>query len=92
MLLFCFTCHQTNSDFVAAATQGAAAIVDGNVVPINPGEAPHMQMFIWNNLFFSLGFDISEHYRPLGGNTAAHAAAICDLRGGQVEILTTIPA
>uniref|UniRef100_A0A8D3BCA0 Clustered mitochondria protein homolog n=1 Tax=Scophthalmus maximus TaxID=52904 RepID=A0A8D3BCA0_SCOMX len=74
---------KTNSDFVAAATQGAAAIVDGNVVPINPGEAPHMQMFIWNNLFFSLGFDISEHYRPLGGNTAAHAAAICDLRGGQ---------
>lgn len=43
-----------------------------------------MQMFIWNNLFFSLGFDISEHYRPLGGNTAAHAAAICDLRGAQV--------
>ncbi|XP_022594435.1 clustered mitochondria protein homolog [Seriola dumerili] len=74
---------KTNSDFVAAATQGAVAVIDGNVMPLNPGEAPHMQMFIWNNLFFSLGFDISEHYRPLGGNTAAHAAAICDLRGAQ---------
>ncbi|KAG7224622.1 hypothetical protein INR49_011375 [Caranx melampygus] len=74
---------KTNSDFVAAATQGAMAVIDGNVMPLNPGEAPHMQMFIWNNLFFSLGFDISEHYRPLGGNTAAHAAAICDLRGAQ---------
>ncbi|XP_031713035.1 clustered mitochondria protein homolog isoform X1 [Anarrhichthys ocellatus] len=74
---------KTNSDFVAAATRGAVAVVDGNVMPLNPGEAPHMQMFIWNNLFFSLGFDISEHYSPLGGNTAAHAAAICDLRGAQ---------
>ncbi|XP_070773586.1 clustered mitochondria protein homolog [Enoplosus armatus] len=74
---------KTNSDFVAAATQGAVAIIDGNVMPLNPGEAPHTHMFIWNNLFFSLGFDISEHYRPLGGNTAAHAAAICDLRGAQ---------
>ncbi|XP_049448798.1 clustered mitochondria protein homolog [Epinephelus fuscoguttatus] len=74
---------KTNSDFVAAATRGAVAVVDGNVMPLNPGEAPHMQMFIWNNLFFSLGFDISEHYLPLGGNTAAHAAAICDLRGAQ---------
>ncbi|XP_034538961.1 clustered mitochondria protein homolog [Notolabrus celidotus] len=72
-----------NCDFVAAATQGAMAVIDGNVMPLNPGEPPHMQMFIWNNLFFSLGFDISDHYRPLGGNTAAHAAAVCDLRGAQ---------
>lgn len=81
---------QTNSDFVAAATQGAVAVIDGNIMPLNPGEAPHMQMFIWNNIFFSLGFDISDHYSPLGGNTAAHAAAICDLRGAQVEILTIV--
>uniref|UniRef100_A0A4W6F8A6 Clustered mitochondria protein homolog n=1 Tax=Lates calcarifer TaxID=8187 RepID=A0A4W6F8A6_LATCA len=74
---------KTSSDFVAAATRGAVAVIDGNVMPLNPGEAPHMQMFIWNNLFFSFGFDISEHYRPLGGNAAAHAAAICDLRGVQ---------
>lgn len=60
------------------------AVVDGNVMAINPGEEPRMQMFIWNSLFFSLGFDISDNYRPLGGNAAAHAAAICDLRGVQV--------
>ncbi|XP_028277926.1 clustered mitochondria protein homolog [Parambassis ranga] len=74
---------KTYSDFVAAATRGAVAIIDGNVMPLNPGELPHMQMFVWNNLFFSLGFDMSAHYQPLGGNTAAHAAAICDLRGAQ---------
>lgn len=61
-------------------------------MPLNPGEAPHMQMFIWNNLFFSLGFDIAEHYRPVGGNAAAHAAANCDLRGAQVENPTATPA
>lgn len=44
-----------------------------------------MQMFLWNNLFFSLGFDTSDHYEPLGGNSAAHAAALCDLRGAQVD-------
>ncbi|XP_038565524.1 clustered mitochondria protein homolog [Micropterus salmoides] len=81
---------KTNSDFVAAATRGAVAIIDGNVMPLNPGEAPHMQMFIWNNIFFSLGFDMAEHYRPLGGNTAAHAAAICDLRGAQAYVSVDI--
>ncbi|KAK2828215.1 hypothetical protein Q5P01_019249 [Channa striata] len=74
---------KTNSDFVAAATQGAVAVIDGNIMPLNPGEAPHMQMFIWNNIFFSLGFNILDNYSLLGGNTAAHAAAICDLRGAQ---------
>lgn len=83
---------QTNSDFVEAATRGAVAVIDGNVIPLNPGEAPHMQMFIWNNLFFSLGFDIAEHYLPIGGDSAAQAAALCDLRGAQVEISESIPA
>ncbi|XP_041865030.1 clustered mitochondria protein homolog isoform X2 [Melanotaenia boesemani] len=72
-----------NSCFVAAAAQGAVAVIDGNVMPLNPGELPHLHMFMWNNLFFSQGFDVSEHYRPQGGNTAAHAAAVCDLRGAE---------
>lgn len=75
---------QTNSDFVEAATRGAIAVTDGNVIPLNPGEPPHMQMFIWSNLFLSLGYDVAEHYLPLGGDSAAHAAAVCDLRGAQV--------
>uniref|UniRef100_A0A3B3H675 Clustered mitochondria (cluA/CLU1) homolog b n=1 Tax=Oryzias latipes TaxID=8090 RepID=A0A3B3H675_ORYLA len=74
---------KTNSDFVAAATQGAIAVIDGNVMPLNPREPPHLQMFVWNNLFFSQGFDLFDHYQPLGGDMAAHAAALCDLRGVQ---------
>lgn len=67
------------------------AVVDGNVMAINPGEEPRMQMFIWNSLFFSLGFDVRDHYHSLGGDAAAHAAATCDLRGVQVRMKSMEP-
>lgn len=72
---------KVHSDFVAAATRGAMAVVDGNVMAINPGEETKMQMFIWNAIFFSLGFDVRDHYRELGGDAAAFAAPINDLQG-----------
>lgn len=68
--------YQVHSDFVAAATRGAMAVVDGNVMAINPGEEPKMQMFIWNNIFFSLGFDVRDHYKDLGGDAAAFVAPV----------------
>uniref|UniRef100_A0A183J3F1 Clu domain-containing protein n=1 Tax=Soboliphyme baturini TaxID=241478 RepID=A0A183J3F1_9BILA len=64
------------SDFVAAATKGAVVVVDGNVMAINPGENPKMQMFIWNNIFFSLGFDVKDHYKDFGGDAAAFVAPV----------------
>ncbi|XP_077051857.1 clustered mitochondria protein homolog isoform X4 [Siphateles boraxobius] len=72
---------KANSDFVSTATRGAMAVVDGNVMPINPNEEPRQQMFIWNNIFFSLGFDVQDQYRDLGGEAAAHAAPVLDLNG-----------
>lgn len=72
---------KVHSDFVAAATRGAVAVVDGNVMAINPGEETKMQMFIWNNIFFSLGFDVRDHYKELGGDAAAFAAPCNDLQG-----------
>ncbi|XP_008307926.1 clustered mitochondria protein homolog isoform X2 [Cynoglossus semilaevis] len=72
---------KVHSDFTAAATRGAMAVIDGNVMAINPGEETRMQMFIWNNIFFSLGFDVRDHYRELGGDAAAHAAPTNDLNG-----------
>lgn len=81
---------KVHSDFAAAATRGAMAVIDGNVMAINPGEETRMQMFIWNNIFFSLGFDVRDHYRELGGDAAAHAAPTNDLNGvrayGAVDI------
>jgi len=70
---------QVHGDFVAAATRGAMAVIDGNVMAINPGEEAKMQMFIWNNIFFSLGFDVRDHYKELGGDAAAFVAPVCNL-------------
>lgn len=75
---------KVHSDFVAAATRGAMAVIDGNVMAINPGEDPKMQMFIWNNIFFSLGFDVRDHYKEVGGDAAAHVAPRNDLQGVRV--------
>lgn len=60
------------------------AVVDGNVMAINPGEDAKMQMFIWNNIFFSLGFDVRDHYKDLGGDAAAFVAPRNDLHGVRV--------
>ncbi|XP_021944435.1 clustered mitochondria protein homolog isoform X3 [Folsomia candida] len=72
---------KVHSDFVSAATRGAVAVIDGNIMAINPGESHKMQMFIWSNIFFSLGFDVRDHYKELGGDAAAHVAPRNDLQG-----------
>lgn len=51
---------------------------------INPGEEAKMQMYIWNNIFFSLGFDVRDHYKELGGDAAAFVAPKNDLHGVRV--------
>ena len=71
-----------HSDFVAAAVKGAMAVVDGNVMAINPADEPRTHMFIWNNIFFSLGFDVKDHYAALGGDAAAFVAPSNDLQVG----------
>ncbi|XP_026875071.2 clustered mitochondria protein homolog isoform X2 [Electrophorus electricus] len=81
---------KANSDFVSIATKGAMAVVDGDVMPINPGEEPCNQMYIWNSILFSLGFDTREHYQALGGEAAAHAASAVDLCG--VRAYSTVDA
>lgn len=82
---------QVHSDFVAAATRGAVAVIDGNVMAINPGEEAKMQMFIWNNIFFSLGFDVRDHYKELGGDAAAYVAPRNDLQGVRVYAAVDLP-
>lgn len=79
---------KVHSDFVAAAARGAQAVIDGNVMAINPGEEARMQMFIWNNIFFSLGFDVRDHYKELGGDAAAYIAPKNDLQG--VKVYNTV--
>ena len=75
---------------MSAATRGAIAVIDGNVMAINPGEDPKMQMFIWNNIFFSLGFDVRDHYKDLGGDAAAFVAPRNDLQGVKGKAIYTV--
>lgn len=67
---------KSNCDFVAASTRAAVNVINGEIVAINPGEKRKQQMFIWNNMFFSLGFDVKDHYKDLGGNAAAYSATV----------------
>ena len=73
--------YKTYSDFLSAAVRGAVSVVDGNMMPINPGECRNTHMYIYNNIFFSLGFDVKEHYLELGGDAAAYVACNHDLKG-----------
>ena len=38
MLISNVSILQVHSDFVVAATRGAVAVIDGNIMAINPGE------------------------------------------------------
>ncbi|KAF8359298.1 clu-1 [Pristionchus pacificus] len=70
-----------HSDFISASVKGAQAVVEGNVMAINPADDPKTHMYIWNNIFFSLGFDVKDHYKEFGGDAAAFAATAADLQG-----------
>uniref|UniRef100_A0A1I8J9G0 Clu domain-containing protein n=1 Tax=Macrostomum lignano TaxID=282301 RepID=A0A1I8J9G0_9PLAT len=72
---------KANSDLVAAASRAAVAVLDGHVPAINPVDPPTQRMYIWNNLFLSLGYDVKGHYADIGGDSAALAATSADLRG-----------
>ena len=51
-------------------------MVDGNIPPLNAADDKKSRMFLWNNIFFSLGFDMKEHYGEFGGDAAAYAAIV----------------
>ncbi|CAA81605.1 Clustered mitochondria protein homolog [Caenorhabditis elegans] len=73
--------YKIHADYVNAAARGVQSILDGNILAINPGEDKKTHMYIWNNIFFSLGFDVRDHYKELGGDAAAFAATSTDLQG-----------
>ena len=33
-------------------------------------------MYLWNNIFFSTGFDGRGHFKEFGGEEAGHTAAV----------------
>ncbi|KAF9426690.1 Intracellular distribution of mitochondria [Podila epigama] len=73
--------NKINADFAEAAVRGAMDVVNGNVVPLNPLEAEESHMYVYNNIFFSKGFDGRNTFEKLGGDAAAHVATGKDLEG-----------
>ncbi|KAG0305797.1 Intracellular distribution of mitochondria [Dissophora globulifera] len=73
--------NKINADFADAAVRGAMDVVNGNVVPLNPLEAEESHMYVYNNIFFSKGFDGRNTFEKLGGDNAAHVATGKDLEG-----------
>ncbi|KAF9433689.1 Intracellular distribution of mitochondria [Entomortierella beljakovae] len=73
--------NKISADFADAAVRGAMDVVNGNVVPLNPLEAEESHMYVYNNIFFSKGFDGRNTFEKLGGDDAAHVATSKDLEG-----------
>lgn len=73
--------NKINADFAEAAVRGAMDVVNGNVLPLNPLESEESHMYVYNNIFFSKGFDGRNTFEKLGGDDAAHVATGKDLEG-----------
>ncbi|KAE9028032.1 Clustered mitochondria [Phytophthora fragariae] len=68
------------AEFVEAATQGAVAIVEGNIPPINPMDDKSAHVYVFNNIFFSVSID-GTSTKDAGGEENAYSAANRDLQG-----------
>lgn len=53
------------NDFLEAAIKGAVAIINGNLMALNPNESEKQQVFVYNYIFFSFAVDLPESRRDL---------------------------
>ncbi|KAI8919918.1 clustered mitochondria-domain-containing protein [Powellomyces hirtus] len=83
--------YRVNSDFVESATKGALAVLSGNAIPLNPQEPSTSQMFVYNNIFYSIGYDNREAFEYLGGDAASHVAISKDVDGVKMLADLEIP-
>lgn len=56
------------NDFLEAATQGAMAIIEGKMTPLNPNEQLRQHVYVYNQIFFSFGVDHSTNYSDSASN------------------------
>jgi protein TIF31 len=71
------------NDFVDAAIKGAVAIVNGNLVPLNPNEVEKQQVFVYNFIFFSFAVDLIYSFKDStsSDNNPSFTQANHDLMG-----------
>ncbi|KAJ0400195.1 hypothetical protein ATCC90586_009331 [Pythium insidiosum] len=76
--------YKIMNEFVEAATQGAVAIVEGHIPPINPMDDSSAHVYVFNNIFFSLSLDGKTGVSgkdAASGEEAAYSSANRDLLG-----------
>ena len=75
---------RVHGEFVEACQKGAVLVVDGGVAALNPYDAPASQMWMFNNIFFSIAANVNGMFDGLGGETAAHKNASHEITGIQL--------
>ncbi|KAJ1993839.1 Intracellular distribution of mitochondria [Coemansia spiralis] len=73
--------HKWHSEFAEAAVQGAIAVVESEMPPLNPTDPDEQHMYLRDNIFYSKGFDGRETFTDIGGDAAAHVATGKDISG-----------
>jgi len=53
------------NDFLVAATEGAKALINGNLPSLNPTESKYQQVFVHNQIFFSYALDVQDSFKDL---------------------------
>ena len=73
------------SEYVLAAREAAAAILNGHIAPVNALDPPRQHVYIYNSIFFSHAVDGRSLYSPpltpLQADTIFHKQANADLHG-----------
>ncbi|OMJ19622.1 Clustered mitochondria protein-like protein [Smittium culicis] len=72
------------NEFTEAAIAGAIAVVDNDLLPLNPSELPEQYIYLRENIFFSKANDSRDLFAKLGGDNAASVAASKDVEGVQL--------
>jgi len=72
-------------DFAENAKQGAIAIVEGGLEPLNPSDPPDSHVYVYNSAFFSIAKlptdNVSEQDEGDAGPLATYSSANQDLHG-----------
>ena len=77
--------HRVYSEYVLAAREAAAAILNGHIAPVNALDPPRQHVYIYNSIFFSHAVDGRSLYSPpltpLQADTIFHKQANADMQG-----------
>ena len=72
--------HKALTEFGEAAVTGAVAIIEGQIMPMNPNENVRSHVYLHNNIFFSRAVDngMYDTYRVATGDNAVRKTASRD--------------